>query len=438
MIKITNPKISKSFYDALSKETLYILEPRGFCPTYIFLSKLINKKDEYTELPSTWLKKTFGNYKVNYRLFVELLQTKNIIDVNRYYSVGEMCRKYKLTNLGHVLMLDNNTEYLKNLHKNSDFYRRNQKNVSKIRNKDTKYAKYIFQYQHDLLTHLEYDYEEVLCEVESRNLTIEQKNSLFHSLINLKTANLHELMNNNTDNRIWNEVVGMKSDFRFLMSYKELQYNYTIDITSCHPLYLSHYLLYNYKNTDFIPPCTSNNIIPNTSSTTNLHYDGLNGDILQNEHRKWVEMYTNETLDIKQRLVNEGIYKNKDTAKKALNETINGCLTYKPFVRWFAAEFPNLYEIWNKCDKTKVGTELSSLYETKLMQDEELYKLAEQLEIKLSYEYDGVGVFCRDSDYNITTKLLKIKEYIQSKSLQKFQIKCPIKIKDKNGEIVNI
>ena len=53
---------------------------------------------------------------------------------------------------------------------------------------------------------------------------------------------------------------------------------------------------------------------------------------------------------------------------------------------------------------------ISKNYESKIFQDPSLYQLSDTLGVKLSYEYDGVGVFSPKP--NIDTEIQKLKEHI--------------------------
>jgi hypothetical protein len=245
-----------------------------------------------------------------------------------------------------------------------------------------------------------------------------------------------DLKHNNADVRSWNEFAGMNSELRQYFSHGELRYRYVIDIRSCHPMFLAHYLVNRAvdisisrampenpvpiwgvplpisnagkehersecssitDNTTINHQPSSSPILSNPPSTkstinTNLHYDGGNSDILA-EMNRWNSLFTDPDLDPKVVLFRELGYL-RDQAKAALNQTINGSKQYTRFIRWFKTNFPLLFLIWDRTYKKGVGVDISSYYETDLMQDMALYELAERLGLHLTYEFDGCGVMC--------------------------------------------
>jgi hypothetical protein len=240
-----------------------------------------------------------------------------------------------------------------------------------------------------------------------------------------------------------------------------------MDIRSCHPLFLAHYLvnqseprrtpvnpMLEWENARLkameakrererserstIPSTTTNNQSNTTSSTTNpiLHYDGGNSDI-RAELVRWNQLFSDPDTDPKTVLIDELGY-TRERAKAAFNQTINGGRQYRKFIKWFKARFPLLYEVWHKTYKEKVGVNVSSFYETTLMQDMELYRLASTLGLHLTYEFDGCGVMCREDDSEALAKIRHLIEHIQARSERLWGIRPVIVVKTAGGEAVDM
>ena len=94
-----------------------------------------------------------------------------------------------------------------------------------------------------------------------------------------------------------------------------------------------------------------------------------------------------------------------------MNQSINGGKQYGRFIKWFKTKFPQLHSVWDQTYKNKVGVDISTLYETKLMQDMGLYELAKSLGLHLTYEFDGCGVMCREDDTEVLAKINQLSRH---------------------------
>ena len=63
-----------------------------------------------------------------------------------------------------------------------------------------------------------------------------------------------------------------------------------------------------------------------------------------------------------------------------------------------------------------VGNGISCYYETELMQDMDLYRLATDLGLHLTYEYDGCGIMCKEDDTEVLSKIRTLVNHIQERS----------------------
>ena len=150
------------------------------------------------------------------------------------------------------------------------------------------------------------------------------------------------------------------------------------------------------------------------------------------ELNRWNTLFSDPNTDPKTVLIEEVGY-TRDQAKSALNQTINGGKQYGRFIKWFKANYPLLFAVWDRTDKAIVGVGISTFYETELMQDMDLYELADGLGLHLTYEYDGCGVMCRDDDKEVLAKIQRLIEHIQAKSERLYGIRPVIVVKTATG-----
>jgi hypothetical protein len=267
----------------------------------------------------------------------------------------------------------------------------------------------------------------------------------------------------------------MKSDLRQFFGIGDLKYCFVMDIRSCHPLFLAHYLVHRAKQMGWqtinpmmpgdhqktivqidrakerehfsLPISTttstsSSSPISTTPSSTppinnqQSHYDGGNSDILA-ELNRWNELFSDPDTDPKAVLIRELKY-TREAAKSALNQTINGGKKYQKFLRWFKTNFPLLHSVWKRSDIGTVGNGISVYYETALMQDMGLYQLAEDLGLHLTYEYDGCGVMCRDDDTEVLAKIQQLIAHVQASSEGMWGIRPVVVVKTAAGEPVTL
>jgi hypothetical protein len=153
------------------------------------------------------------------------------------------------------------------------------------------------------------------------------------------------------------------------------------------------------------------------------------------ELERWNAIFSHPDIDPKIVLLKELGY-SRQTAKDALNQTINGSKKYKKFITWFKTKFPLLFNVWKRTDIATVGNKISALYETVLMQDMDLYNLGEGLGLHLTYEYDGCGIMCREDDAEVLAKIQKLIAHIQARSERLWGIRPVIAVKTAAGKLV--
>lgn len=462
-IKITNPKISESFYNALITIEPFKSNPVAFSPTLRFLNNLcgsLHKSQpldkemylEWRDIPSTWLHNVYSTYNLNYLEYIQALELTGIIEIDRHYIVGSRCRGYHITAKGVDIMLDNNMSYLKNMVADKKLHRKIQKQQSYHKNNSVQYNHEFLNYIQEGLLNYKVDLAAATKFIESKTDWNEDvKCHCTRMLIKFMERDYSELRFNDTDCRVWNEFLGVKSEMRQFISYKGLKRVATIDIRSCHPLFMAHMLINNSEsiklgntwNPMTMTFSTTNNTpiqaLSNTKTTkgtisntkeeegTTGHYDNGNSDI-ETELKEWLAMFTTENVDPKAILMKEIGY-TKEQAKAAMNTTINGCKVYKRFIQWFETNFKSLHELWEQVDKKKVGVTISAIYETALMQDMGLYALASSMGLHLTYEADGCSVMAPEGDKHVQKKIQKLIDHIQAKSLRLWDIKPILVVK---------
>ena len=432
--KYTNVRVGKKFYDLLINHPTFQNNPKAIAPSYYLLNKInktmvLNKKS-WANIPGKYIQNAYRPYSSDrsYKQYIDALQELKLVNINDSYlnDIDGFTMSYMTTDLAGEILRDSEKEYFMKLINDKDVKRNNQKNNSKRQKSKTTYTNYLFNYISDLLYNVKYDFDKAMKIIDSNDWGVDTQRSVYNKLIAFETLDFKDLKYNADDNRIFNDFVAMKSDMRKAFTYNNLSYLYTIDIRGCHPTYFAHYIR-NYYLTTIKEP-TTNHI-------TTYHTD--NCDILTNpsviceidkEYKKWTELFTSKTVTPK-KVLSEALGCTEDEAKERLNSTINGMKTHKPLLRWMEKEFPTLYKVWQTTNVKQTGPNISKHYETVLMADETIFKMGDDMGIKFSPEYDGVGVFCNTSDTDINDKMNLIRNYIVYKSKQLWGIEIVVVIK---------
>jgi len=480
-IKIANPKLAVELVEELQEEPAYA-NPKAYAATHAFLQSILHfsKDQQFAYVPAKYIKEQFSNYNINYKPCLNALVEHGIIQVNRQYIVGAKTRGYKLTKKGVNLMYTGQMQYLLTLLNDPNFKRKLQKRRNYVKTHGQLYKTEFLQYIHDGRMQYLY-YSDAANFIHNSTWPTLTKLHATTTLIDFQERKFTELKYNDSDNRVWNEFVGMKSELRRYFNHGELKYRYVMDIRSCHPLFLAHYLVHRAKRQgwqakhpllpgnhhktivqidsarkreqserlSFINSTTASSIslssisnnsptsINNTSTINALsHYDGGNLDILA-ELTRWNAIFCDPSTDPKAILIRELGY-TRVTAKAALNQSINGSRKYRKFVTWFKTNFPLLHRVWERTDSATVGNGISSYYETELMQDMDLYRLATDLGLHLTYEYDGCGIMCKDDDTEVLSKIKTMINHIQERSQRLWRIRPVVVVKTAAGELVDM
>ena len=118
-----------------------------------------------------------------------------------------------------------------------------------------------------------------------------------------------------------------------------------------------------------------------------------------------------------------------ETAKAAMNQSLNGSKRFPKYLAWLERRFPTLFEVWQKTDVKDTGNAIARKYEHAMILDAGLNERAESLGIKILPEHDGVGVFADDVGMELQSKLDSLASYIQSVAVNRFGVSVVVRSK---------
>jgi len=466
----TNIKISISLNNILAQEPLFQGGKRykaiGSCSR--FLEIIFNfsqrNKDGWAAIDCKTLDNLFRREKIKYLEVIGVLERLEIIEPRKrgffdsQTGTGYFGR-FKLTDYGIQLLLDEKREYLRKLHNDPklDTRIRNSRRKKKSRIQDSEDLVISKTSINILDLELNKEAFDIYWERNEKTLSTEQKIAALYSLVSILTGGFKKLQRCEKDGRIHHTWVGMRSDLRPLFTLRGKKYLRILDLRSAHPTFWAKYIwdisnlpehlslkedirdLLKSKYKEYNSILTNNSIYTNsiyydsisssfsTTSPVSLHYLSYNVTKLADELIKWTEFWTNPDIDPKQQIIKElGRTYSRDEIKEQINSSING-LKNNVF-SWIGKNYPALFDIWNKTDLKKTGNNISKLYETKLMLDPDLILLAESMGLEVLGEHDGIAVFAEEKDSDLDAKILKLKSWIQERSVALFGLKVQVKI----------
>lgn len=419
--KFLNVKVGVEFYNALITRPSFQNNQNAVSPCFYLVKRIteLNARNhgDPVEFYSGTIADIFRPYtNGRYAEFVSDLESLGILLIDHHYKPSDNksgeCQKYFVTDYGCQLIHSSNMEYLKKLKTDPQVRRNNQKSISKRKVMKKSYEHPVLDYIYDGLKNMSYDYDSAEHAIEKSVWSNAQKANVSGTLNRFGQKKFDDLEIGDKDGRVHHEEVRLKSDGRILLNYKGLPYRAVLDIRCCHPTFLSSLF--------HSPPYT-------------LHYVTDKGDIsseLAREHEKWIALFCNPDVDPKQVIKKSCGFPDVETAKAAMNQSLNGSTLYPEFLTWMKTEFPLIYKLWRKSNVKDTTNAIGRIFERELMLHEELYRRAEALGgIKIMPEHDGLGVFAREDDSELSSKLESIKNYLQSYSIKKFGV--PIVIKSK-------
>lgn len=466
----TNIKISIELIKILAQELIFQGENRckstGSC--FRLLEIIFNfsrrNTDGLAAIDSKTLDNLFRREKIRYLEVIGALERLKIIEPRKkgffdsITGTGSFAR-FKLTDYGIQLLLDENREYLRKILNDPKVDTRIRANRRKKKSRIKESEDLIISKTSKNILDLEFNKEafDIYWKENEKILSPEQKVAALYSVISILTGGFKALERCEKDGRIHHPWVLMSSDLRPLFSLRGKKYLRTLDLRSAHPTFWAKYicdisrfpeylslnqniketLKSNYKELHNESVFTNSMHHNSTSSSSHpippvsQHYLSYNVTKLIEEYIKWTEFWTNPAIDPKTQLINElGGTCSRDQIKKYINSSING--SENKVFWWIKENYPALFDIWNKTDLKKTGNNISKFYETKLMLDPELILLAESLGLEIIFEHDGFCVFADENESKIGAKIEKLRDRVQDRSLRLFGLKVDIKITVKN------
>jgi hypothetical protein len=151
---------------------------------------------------------------------------------------------------------------------------------------------------------------------------------------------------------------------------------------------------------------------------------------LEREHKKWILLFCDPNKDPKEVIQQACGFKDVETAKAAMNQSLNGSTQYPEYLTWMKTEFPLIFQLWQETEVKSTGNAIAKTFERELMLHEELYDHAEGLGIvKIMPEHDGLGVFADEDDTELPFKLASLAKYLQTYAIKHFGMPIVIKTK---------
>ncbi len=411
-------------------------------------------QDGWARIHSKKCDKEFRKYKIKYTEVFKILERHGIMFPRKIGYVdmktGERkISRFRLTDFGVHLLFDTNKEYIRkqNNDPKQDKRIRNRKTKRKSRIKDSEdqvISKTLRNILDLRINELAFDnYWKDNRQYFSRG----QIYTIEHYKDSIKNGQFKKLRRCIKDGRIHHPWVCMPSLLRPFFSLRGKKYLRILDLRSAHPTFWAKYICeisrlpeYLSLNEDIketlkteykeYSDILTNNSISYSSYPTppvTQHYVSQNVTDLITEYIKWTEFWTNPDIDPKQQIIDDlgGTY-SRDEIKELINASINS--KDNSVFNWIAKNYPALFEIWNKTDLKKTGNNISRFYETKLMLDPELILLVEGMGLDVLGEHDGIGVFAEEKDSDLDAKILKLKNWIQDRSVALFGLKVQVKI----------
>jgi len=339
------------------------------------------------------------------------------------------CKQYKVTDYGHRLIHSSNMEYLKALSSNLGLRRQNSRSISRRKVMAKTYADHVLDAVYDGLKHLSYDEQQAERAIEKSAWSDVQKRTVSAVLRAIKTKTFNELEYNEADGRVHHEVVRMKADARFLLRYNGMPYRACVDIRCCHPTFFSAFIMcVNHPTpTASSSSPSSPSLLPYSPHSVPDKGDNANA-ALAGEHQKWLAVFCGEE-DPKEKVRLACGFPDAETAKAAMNQTLNGSKRFPRYLDWLRGEFPTLFDVWQKTDVKHTGTGIAKHFEHPLILHRELYERAEALGLKVMPEHDGFGIFADCEGPELDAKADSLSAYLRSLSVHWFGVPIVLKTK---------
>ena len=452
-------KVSKDFFDLLISHPVFRREPKAVNMAQFWLCEMDAAMGRNNDQPVTWFYKDIQNrfqqYSQTHTEFRNALRDLELITFTPYRppaneSVQGECRKFTVTPLGRKLLADGNYQWLYKLLNDPEVRRRNQVAISRRKPTRRVYADPMKRIIDEFNHAVKFDRDGLLNELkkdDSKKGTKEGKGRyeyVLHILLDFQTRWFNEL--EVKEGRIYHSFIALPSEYRPFALFEGKPYVATVDIRACWPTFLGKFLWDFYEYWMKASRLDVSEAPPKACEVADYLKREVNLAALKTECAGWTKLFTDTSTDPRDAIMAAiGIQIDRDDMKQCLNTWLNGAKKYQRVTdgkwnmknitaleSWFAATFPNMAKVWGMEvleNRSRTGECLGDFYEGVIMLTPRLYAYAESLGLTLSYEYDGVGVFAKRDDAELSAKLEKVKAFIQSLSVKMFQLPVEVRIK---------
>ena len=276
----------------------------------------------------------------------------------------------------------------------------------------------------------------------------------------IRTGAFDQLSRKPVDGRIYHPIVQIKSEARCIFEIGSKRYLGTLDLRACHPTFFGIYIVAIFANGikqdsktfEALQKCSDcnrlftsidshilGNSLSNTfhfsrfqssiTSTTNNYLQYLSGFVprLLEEYNNWNALWTNPDIDPREQIAGDIGYRRVSLAKKSINSAINGGKNRA--ADWIHKNYPNLATIWKCTDIKRTGTNISRMFETRIILNQTVIDDAARQNLILVPEHDGYGIFANPDDAEIEIKAKTVEAAIQKNCLKDFGLKPVLKFK---------
>lgn len=442
-------RVTEVFFDHLYGHPVFEDDPKAINTAQYWLNALDKAICANDGQPVTWgwkdIQDRFRAYSGSHTAseFRDALRDLKLIKFSSYRppandsATGE-CRQFEITNFCRRLLTDCNSQWLyKLLDKKDAEYRRNQIRISRRKKTKTVYSEAIKTIIDDVLHGVEFDSDATKkLLARDRAESIERYSLALHLLVAFQTEKFCEL--EMKEGRIYHEFVALPRKYRPFASFKGKPYIATIDIRACHPTFLGK-LLNDYYEQYLVMPAGEN--VDNRDKAAIAKLTQIDRAEFDKNCKTWTHIFTNKE-DPRDWIVRKNHFDiSRENMKQCLNRWLNGGRQYtdslngqinrknnRKLEQWFRERFPEMAKVWETMrHREATGSLITEAYECELMLNPELYKYADEKEVTLIYEYDGVGVFAEPNDEALERKLHEVGSFIVRESVERFSVPVVVK-----------
>ena len=444
-------KVGKDFFNLLISHPVFRREPKAVNTAQFWMCAMDALMCRNNDQPVTWyykdIENRFQGYEQSHTAFRDALRGLDLIKFSPHRppaneSVQGECRKFTVTPLGRKLLADGNYQWLYKLLNDPVVRRRNQVAISKRKPTRRVYSDPMKRIIDEFNHAVKFERDGLLNELKKDKVECKGRyDYALHILLDLETRWFEELTVKH--GRIYHSFIALPEEYRRFALFDGKSYVATLDIRACWPTFLGKFLRDFYEF--WMTECNrdASQAHPKAVEVTDYLKTEVNLAAFEKEVARWTKIFTDTSTDPRDAIMAAaGIQIDRRDMKQCLNTWLNGAKKYQratdgkwnlknilALETWFATTFPNMAKVWSVDDREHTGQWLGDFYEGDIMLTPQLYAYAESLGLTLSYEYDGVGVFAERDDAELSAKLEKVKAFIQSLSVTKFQLPVEVRIK---------